>query len=128
MKAILPEGYLLHGAYVVKSVLGVGGFGATYLAQHSQLRKLYAIKEYWPDDFATRDGTTITPRPAQDGHFEWGLQRFLDEAQTLARFRHRNIVGVSEFFRANGTAYMVLDYESGRSLRTWLAGLVLPPT
>ena len=67
-------------------------------------------------------------RPAQDGHFEWGLQRFLDEAQTLARFRHRNIVGVSEFFRANGTAYMVLDYESGRSLRTWLAGLVSPPT
>lgn len=127
-KATLPAGSLLHDTYVVKEVLGSGGFGVTYLGEHRRLNKLVAIKEYWPDDFATRDGDRIEARAERQSDYAWGLQRFLDEAQTLARFRHQNIVGVSEFFEAHGTAYMVLDYEKGRSLRAWLEGLASPPT
>ena len=127
-KATLPVGFVLHDTYVVKDILGTGGFGVTYLAEHRRLNKLVAIKEYWPDDFATRDGNTIHPREERRPDYAWGQQRFIEEAQTLARFRHQNIVGVTEFFEAHGTAYMVLDYELGRSLRTWLDGLTSPPT
>jgi surface antigen len=113
----LPTGYKLY-EYTIKSVLGHGGFGITYLAYDENLNKDVAIKEYLPAEFAVRQGTeTVRPRSSADGDdYEWGLERFMKEAQTLALFRHPSIVPVFRFFRANGTAYMVMEYQEGESL------------
>ena len=110
----LPAGYRL-GEYEIQTVLGSGGFGVTYKAHDHNLDKLVAIKEYLPPDFAVRDGrTTVKPKSsANKDDYEWGLDRFLDEARTLARFDHPHINRVYRFFKENGTAYLVLEYIEG---------------
>ena len=113
----LPAGYHLENDRL-ETVLGHGGFGITYRAKDGDLRKTVAIKEYLPREVAFR-GQDATVAPLSEGDretFEWGLERFLDEARTLARFEHPNIVGVHRFLRANGTAYLVMDYCAGESL------------
>ena len=115
-KQALPPGFRL-GAYGVVRVLGVGGFGMTYLGEHTGLGVQVAVKEYLPNEIAVRDGTEVHPKSAGDREgFEWGLGRFLDEAKTLARFKHPNVVRVSDCFEANNTAYIVMDYEDGEAL------------
>ena len=115
-KQALPPGFRL-GAYRVARVLGVGGFGVTYLCEHTGLAVQVAVKEYLPNEIAVRDGTEVHPKSAGDrGGFEWGLGRFLDEARTLARFEHPNVVRVRDCFEANNTAYIVMDYEEGEPL------------
>ena len=114
---VLNEGYTLHW-YDVKSVLGRGAFGVTYLAHDKNLDQLVAIKEYFPHDFSTRDsGYTVHPTTGENREmFEWGLDRFIREAQTLAKFKHHNIVRVMSVFELNNTAYMVMEYEQGEDL------------
>ena len=115
-KQALPAGYELEGYRLVR-VLGVGGFGVTYLAEDVRLGRSVAIKEYLPNEFAVRAGETVHPKSRSDEeHFEWGLSRFLEEARTLARFRHPNLVRVLDYFEVNQTAYIVMDYEEGESL------------
>ena len=118
----LPAGYRLE-SFRLGSVLGHGGFGITYRALDEDLQQAVAIKEYLPREVAFRDqDSTVVPLSESDREtFEWGLERFLDEARTLARFRHLNIVGVRRFLRANGTAYLVMDYCEGESLESVLA-------
>ena len=58
--------------------------------------------------------------PDHQEQYDWGLERFLDEARALATFRHPNIVRVLRYFRENGTAYIVMEYESGLSLKRWV--------
>ena len=113
----LPAGYRLHW-YELETVLGQGGFGITYLAHDVNLGAKVAIKEFLPSELATRTADSQV-HPLSDGHvdtFGWGLSRFLNEAQTLARFRHPNIVRVLAVFEANQTAYMVMEYERGVAL------------
>lgn len=121
----LAEGTNLVGDYTVERVLGAGGFGITYLAREIALGRPVTIKEYFPSDFAARkDGLEAVPRSQEStGDYSWGLERFIAEAQTLARFHHPNIVGVHRYFRTNNTAYMVLHYEEGQSLKNWLKSL-----
>ena len=117
----LPQGHRL-GEYELVRVLGVGGFGMTYLGFDHHLDKAVAIKEYLPSDIATRttDGS-IAPQASEfHGDFQWGLERFLDEARTLARFDHRHIVKVYRFFEAHGTAYIVMEYAEGETLSAYL--------
>lgn len=104
--------------YKIESVLGRGGFGITYLAKDNNLDQLVAIKEYLPHDFATRSGdSTVQPASVdQEDIFTWGLERFMSEAQTLAKFKHPNIVRVLSVFRHNNTGYMVMEYEQGEDL------------
>jgi len=109
--------------YEIKDVLGLGGFGITYRAFDSNLQREVAIKEYLPDGLALRssDGNTLTPKTTSLlDDFEYGLSRFLDEARTLARFNDPNIVRVTRYLTANGTAYLVMDYEKGESLASFL--------
>ena len=121
----LPIGTRLHsGEYLVGKVLGKpGGFGITYLAWDTRLDIKVAIKEYLPFQIAARasDGTSVSIH-TQDymPDFEFGLEKFLEEAKTLAQFRHPNIIRVMNFFRENGTAYMVMDYLEGESLAEYL--------
>lgn len=124
----LPDGTELVGDYRVKRVLGAGGFGITYLADEKALDRLVTIKEYFPADFAARRNESASPRSEEaTADYQWGLDRFIDEAQTLARFDHPNIVRVHRYFRANNTAYMVLKFEEGGSFKSWLKGLKRAP-
>jgi hypothetical protein len=119
--AALPAGYTL-AEYRVESLLGAGGFGLTYLATDINLNLKVALKEYLPADCAVRAaGHTLEPRTDADRDtYEWGLKRFLDEARTLASFRHPNIVRVMRFFEGNKTGYMVMEFVEGESLSTWM--------
>ncbi|HTD92087.1 MAG TPA: serine/threonine-protein kinase, partial [Burkholderiales bacterium] len=118
----LPDGYVLN-EYRLESVLGVGGFGVTYLAIDRHLNRKVALKEYLPVDFAARgpDHSISARTDADADSFDWGLRRFLDEARTLASFRHPNIVRVMRFFEGNNTGYMVMEFVEGESLNSWIA-------
>ena len=113
----LPAGTRL-GEYEILAVLGRGGFGITYRAVDVTLNKVVAIKEYLPGEFAMRTArSTVVPNSSADvADYQWGLTRFLDEAQTLARFDHPHLNSVYRFFEANGTAYLVLEYIEGETL------------
>jgi len=108
--------------YVIEKSLGCGSFGITYLARDGNLNLPVAIKEYLPTDLAMRaeDDSVQTLGSEFDDQFRWGLERFLAEARVLATFRHPNIVRVLRYFSANGTAYIVMEFESGESLKNWL--------
>ena len=113
----LKPGHRLHW-YRIEKVLGQGGFGITYLAHDFNLDHEVAIKEYLPMELAVRERDSSV-QPASDTHgerFKWGLDRFMAEAQTLARFKHPNIVRVLAVFEANRTGYMVMEYEHGDTL------------
>jgi len=117
----LPEDYKLHW-YVIKNVLGRGGFGITYLAIDTNLDRKVAIKEFLPSDLCYRDDTdSVNPMEADSkSQYDWGLERFISEAQTLAKFEHPNIVRVIAVFKENNTGYMVMNYEEGDELQALL--------
>ncbi len=112
----LPNGYRLHW-YEIDGVLGQGGFGITYLAHDINLNQRVAIKEFLPAELAVRtEAATVQPVSGEHGEiYAWGLARFISEAQTLARFKHPNIVTVAAVFQENNTAYMVMEYVDGES-------------
>ncbi len=114
----LPSGYQLE-EYQLERVLGAGGFGITYLAHEKTLKRKVAIKEFLPRDIAVRGtgGVTVHPVSSADlEDYEYGLERFRDEARTLVSFRHPNIIAVHQLLEANNTAYLVMEYEEGDSL------------
>ncbi len=118
----LPQGTKLE-CYQIENVLGVGGFGITYKAKDLNLGCLVAIKEYFPASLAVRAANTCTVNSKSsndDNIFNKGLHRFLDEARTLAQFKSRSIVHVNRFIEANGTAYIIMDYEDGLPLSRYL--------
>jgi serine/threonine protein kinase len=117
----LPPDYKLHW-YVLERVLGQGGFGITYVARDTNLDTTVAIKEYLPVDVATRraDSSVRSRTEDQADRYRGGLERFIREARTLARFDHANIVRVHSVFEFNGTAYMVMRFEKGETLAALL--------
>jgi serine/threonine protein kinase len=119
--AIKP-GHRLHW-FEIREVLGQGGFGITYLARDLNLDQDVAVKEYLPVELAVREGDcSVNPLSEDHGlRYQDGLHKFIDEARTLNRFRHPNIVRVRGVFEANNTAYMVMDYEAGETLKDLLA-------
>jgi serine/threonine protein kinase len=119
----LPAGAQLKEQYQVEEILGIGGFGITYLARDAVLDYKIAVKEYFPWELAFRKPDhSVSPRaPVTEQYFNWGLANFLKEARTLARFNHPNIVRVYNFFETNNTAYMVMEYEEGENLGSCLA-------
>jgi serine/threonine protein kinase len=121
MAALLPGQQVFE--YRVEKVLGGGGFGITYLAQDVNLQLPVAIKEYFPSSLAVRAPDQSVSVRSRDSatQFEWGLERFIDEARALASFKHPNIVRVLRYFKEHGTAYIVMEYESGDPLKSWLA-------
>lgn len=125
----LPSETILEKDYKIRRVLGAGGFGITYLAEEIPLQRKVTIKEYFPSEYAARiDDVEAVPRSKDcAGDYKWGLDRFIEEAQTLAKFEHPNIVRVFRYFRANKTGYMVLQFEEGVSLRNWLKDMKRAP-
>lgn len=117
--------------YEVVRPLGSGSFGITYLAVDQDLNANVAIKEYMPRNFAVRaekSSDLVLRNEAQKADYEFGLEGFLAEAQTLARFRDPHFVSVKRYFKANNTAYIVMDYEQGQSLRDYLLANPDPPS
>lgn len=121
----IAPGTLLKGRYVVGKAIGQGGFGITYIAWDNVFNRAAAIKEYLPPSLATRntDGPSVTCASANlKEDYEYGLRKFLDEARILAMFGDMpNIVDVRDFFRANGTAYMVMEYVDGITFKEYIA-------
>ena len=117
----LPQGTRIQN-FEFHRVLGQGGFGITYLGWNMALDIPVAIKEYLPEGLAVRDrDMSVVPLSSQSASdFAWGLDRFLDEARTLARFDHRHIIKVHHFFEAHGTAYIVMEYAEGETLSEFL--------
>ncbi len=117
----LPVGYQLQD-YEIKKVLSSGGFSFVYLA-HDKDKKMVAIKEYLPTSIALRtDSATVLPNTDDLALFRHGLKCFFDEGLSLAKIDHKNIVRVLNFFRANETVYMVMQYEQGKSLQDYILG------
>lgn len=120
----LPLGALLNGRYMLGKVLETGGFGITYLGYDLVLEIKVAIKEYMPSSIATRNSdrynVTLTGRVEED--YQCGMERFLDEAKILAKLQNTpNIVSVQNYFKENNTAYFVMEYIEGMSLKAYLA-------
>ena len=118
----LPAGTTLR-EYTLESVVGHGGFGIVYRAQHDELGATVAIKEYLPIELVVREGVQVRVRSAAHSRpYQDGLRRFRDEARALMQFQdHPGVVSCRDFFRAHGTAYMVMEFEDGRSLAEVLA-------
>ena len=118
----LPVGTSLCG-YTLEAVVGHGRFAIVYRAQHVQPGSTVAIKEYLPIELAVREGAMVWVRnPADNQPYQEGLRRFREEARDLIHFQaHPGVVSCLDCFQANGTAYMVMDYEEGRTLAEVLA-------
>ena len=130
----IPAGTVLKEQYLVGKALGQGGFGITYLGWDLYLDIPVAIKEYYPAGVVMRD-TTVTMDVVscsgdEGARFRNNKERFLREAKMLARFSQvPEIVQVKNFFLANNTAYIVMEYVEGTNLKQYVAdhGGKLPP-
>ena len=111
---------LQNGKYRLIAVLGQGGFGITYLATQESLGRKVAIKEFFMKDFCNRDAHTSHVSIVSDGareQVERFRQKFLKEARTIASLDHPHIIRIYDVFEENGTAYYVMEYIDGGSLK-----------
>ncbi|MCA1856368.1 serine/threonine-protein kinase [Massilia oculi] len=123
----LPPGTRL-GEFEITGILGEGGFGIVYLAYDSSLERQVALKEYMPSFAARSTEVHVSVRSAQNAEsYEAGLRSFVNEARLLAQFDHPSLVKVYRFWEANGTAYMVMPYYRGATLKQTLKDLPAAP-
>ena len=108
--------------YKIGKVIGVGGFSVVYSALDTQTNSVVAIKEFYATNCMrrARDGSLHVYPQEQEHKYNIGLKRFFDEGLTLSQIDHPNIVNVSNFFRYNNTAYLVMRYEHGKDLRWFI--------
>ncbi|MCM1082836.1 MAG: FHA domain-containing serine/threonine-protein kinase [Clostridium sp.] len=116
----LQENVCLEGRYIIKKIIGSGGFGITYKAYDNYNQKNCAIKELFPRGVVTRlaDGISVSSlSPDKQKVFEHGKERFLEEAEILQRLGNvKAVVNVYDFFQENGTCYFVMEYLEGINL------------
>lgn len=124
----LPVGTHL-AEFELLRVLGEGGFGIVYLAQDHSLQRRVAIKEYMPASLATRAGVldVVVLSEKHRAVFAAGLDSFINEARLLAKFDHPSLLKVYRFWQANDTAYMVMPFYEGVTLKDKLRQLGAPP-
>lgn len=121
----LKPGTILAGKYIAGKAIGEGGFGITYIGYDINLEIKVAIKEYFPNGFVSRDVAktdTVTIFSGADQEvYESGREKFINEAKALAKFdNYPGIVSVKDFFYENGTAYIVMEYIEGETLKDYL--------
>ncbi|GCL61609.1 serine/threonine-protein kinase [Pseudaquabacterium pictum] len=124
----LPTGAHL-AEFELLRVLGEGGFGIVYLAHDHSLQRRVAIKEYMPSTLAMRSGPldVVVTADKHQPVFDAGLDSFINEARLLAQFDHPSLLKVYRFWRANGTAYMVMPFYEGATLKDTLRQMGSPP-
>ena len=107
------------GKYKIIKILGQGGFGITYLVEHTLLNKTFALKEFFPKDYCNRDENTshitVATRSNED-LVERLRTRFITEARNISKLKHHGIIQIHDVFEENGTAYYVMDFIEGESL------------
>lgn len=121
----LRPGTVLMDRYLVGNVLGSGGFGITYVGRDKTLNTLIAIKEYFPNEYASRDtlssDAVILKECPHKEFFEREKKRFLTEARTLAQFNNQgHIVHARDYFELNDTAYIIMEFVSGENLLAYM--------
>lgn len=122
----LKSGTILKEKYLIGNALGDGGFGITYIGRDLTLDMRIAVKEYYPNGCANRSNiisNEVTMTHGSHGiDYEKDMNRFLSEARVLARFCNEpGVVGVRDFFRENGTAYIVMEFLDGMTLKNYIA-------
>jgi serine/threonine protein kinase len=124
----LPIGTYL-GEFEITNMVGEGGFGIVYLAWDHSLERRVALKEYMPSALAARSGGTQVSVKSERHRdtFEAGLKSFVNEAKLLAQFDHASLVKVYRFWEANGTAYMIMPFYEGLTLKQALKDMNGPP-
>lgn len=124
----LPQGTVL-GEFELTKKIGEGGFSIVYTAQDQSLGRRVALKEYMPSSIAARKGRTMVSARSErhKDTFEAGLKSFINEAKLLAQFDHRSLVKVYRFWEANGTAYMIMPFYEGVTLKDAVQGMSQPP-
>jgi serine/threonine protein kinase len=124
----LPAGTRL-GEFEIIRLIGEGGFGIVYLVYDHSLDRKVALKEYMPSALAERQGSTSVRVKSQRNAetFSAGLRSFINEARMLAQFDHASLVKVYRFWAANGTAYMVMPFYEGITLKETLRRRAGPP-
>ncbi len=117
----LPVGFRLH-EFEITGLLGEGGFGIVYTAFDTQLQRHVAIKEFLPSSLAyrDRDGHIHAHATQQGDTFALGMRSFINEARLLAAFDHPALIKVHRFGEALGTAFMVMPWCKGPTLKAWL--------
>lgn len=116
----LPIGFVIKN-YRITKILGQGGFGVTYLAIDLDRKNLVAIKEHFPTALAVRgaDGSVRARDAATAQYFDATLRNFFLEAELLIRFPHEALPSFRRLLEGGGTAYLIMDFEAGCSLKTW---------
>jgi len=124
----LPIGTRL-GEFELIGLVGVGGFGIVYLAEDHSLGRRVALKEYMPSSLASRSqGSQVSVKSERYAEtFEAGRRSFVNEARLLAQFDHPSLVKVYRFWEGNGTAYMVMPFYEGTTLKQALKKMSAPP-
>lgn len=121
---VLPLGTKLNDKIVIGRVMGKGGFGITYLGYDLRMDKTIAVKEYYPNGISYRapGGTEVSVADAKSAEaFEKGAEKFYTEAQMVSQFNgNPNIVSVYDYFRANSTVYLIMEYLSGITLKNYV--------
>lgn len=120
----LKPGVILKERYKIEEVIGAVGFGITYRAWDPLLQSYVAIKEYYPSGIATRSADSskvCVPVGQEQREYHRGRIRFLKEAQDVARFQSEpNIVSIYDYLEENDTAYMVMEYLHGCTLKQYI--------
>ncbi|MDR0834579.1 MAG: protein kinase [Candidatus Symbiothrix sp.] len=118
-RELAPGTALLNGTYTIERTIGAGGFGITYYAKHTGLNNYYVIKEFFLDGRCVRNtqAKTVITQGINEDTYQKYRQKFIEEAQTLAKLDHPNIVKVMNVFDENNTSYIVMPFVEGKTLQ-----------
>lgn len=121
----LPPGTVIADRYIIGTVIGAGGFGITYVAWDTKLEIKIAIKEYFPTGLVNRVPETLPINLTgmnNEPAYRKGMQGFIAEAKALAKFNESSgVVNVFDCIEANGTAYIIMEYIEGQTLKEYIS-------
>lgn len=114
----LPEGSLIAGRYEIIRCIGIGGFGMIYLCEDRELHCKVAVKEYFPRQWAEREGVYVSVKSSSTvDAFRFGMQSFRREAEIMSQFAQTpHVVAYYDILEANDTVYLVMEYIDGISV------------